>query len=279
MSIFNKWKLEKSRDRAVYAIQGAIYGNRIRTYWWGSRKNFGDLLTPALFRAYGYTPVYAKKNQAELLCTGSILDGVSQTFSGMVLGSGLIRDCEVCLPKARFLAVRGYLSRQRLGLDRRVPLGDPGLLAGRLLKGRVEKKFRIGVVPHYADKDDPRLNAMLSRHGADAALIDPEAYPESVVRQIACCEVVMSSSLHGIIVAHALGIPSIWIQLSGAVAGGGFKFKDYASSVDMELIPVDLDPRMGFSAIASMASSPDACLVAKRVSELDRLFRSLPAPG
>jgi hypothetical protein len=56
----NTWKLEKSRDRLCHAIHGVLHGQRIRTYWWGSKKNFGDLITPALLLAYGYTPVYEK---------------------------------------------------------------------------------------------------------------------------------------------------------------------------------------------------------------------------
>lgn len=86
MGLVNKWKLEKSRDRVSHAFHGLINGKRIRAYWWGAKKNFGDLITPALLRSYGYTPVYSKKNYAELLCTGSILDGVGPSFSGAVLG-------------------------------------------------------------------------------------------------------------------------------------------------------------------------------------------------
>lgn len=275
MPLMNTWKLEKSRDRLCHAVHGVLHGQRIRTYWWGSKKNFGDLITPALLLAYGYTPVYEKKHRAELLSTGSILDGVKESFSGQVLGSGLIRDHQVRLPNARFLAVRGKLTRDRLGLDESMPLGDPGLLAEKLLTKPVAKRYRLGVIPHYADKQDAKVLALLQQQGDTACLIDPEAYPEAVIRQIAACEQVVSSSLHGIIVAHALGIPAVWMQLSESVAGGGFKFHDYASSVQAELRPVELKPDMTLSDLKSLASLPDPALLIQRRDELDRLFNSL----
>ncbi len=275
MSLLNTWKLEKSRDRLNYAIHGLLHGQRIRTYWWGSKKNFGDLITPALLLAYGYTPVYEKKHRAELLSTGSILDGVKDSFSGQVLGSGLIRDHQVCLPKAQFLAVRGDLSRDRLGLDESLPLGDPGLLAEKLLKAPVTQQYRLGVIPHYADKQDKRVLALLKQQGEAACLINPEAYPEAVIRQIAACERVISSSLHGVIVAHALGIPAVWMQLSESVAGGGFKFHDYATSVGIELKPVELKAGMSLSDMDDLASLADAEKLAQCKADLDRLFASL----
>ena len=275
MPLLNTWKLEKSRDRLRYAMRGLIHGKRIRTYWWGSRKNFGDLITPALLLAYGYTPVYEKKHRAELLCTGSILDGVDERFSGQVLGSGLIRDHQIRLPRAQFLAVRGELTRERLGLDAGLPLGDPGLLADRLLAQPVAKRYRLGVVPHYADKQDARVHALLQSLGDSARLINPEDYPVTVIRQIAACEQVVSSSLHGIIVAHALGIPAVWMQLSESVAGGGFKFHDYASSVGVRLEPVELQPGTSLADLTAMTCQPDAGLLTRRKTELDRLFSSL----
>jgi hypothetical protein len=38
---------------------------------------------------------------------------------------------------------------------------------------------------------------------------------------------VLSSSLHGLIAADALGVPNAWIGLSDALRGGDFKFRDY----------------------------------------------------
>ncbi|NEN94442.1 MAG: polysaccharide pyruvyl transferase family protein [Moorea sp. SIO3I7] len=60
-------------------------------------------------------------------------------------------------------------------------------------------------------------------------LIDVTRNPKEVIADITRCEAIASSSLHGLIIADAFGIPSIWMQLSNKVSGKGFKFKDYYS--------------------------------------------------
>ena len=55
---------------------------------------------------------------------------------------------------------------------------------------------------------------------------------KSVIDEITSCMRIVSSSLHGIIVAHAYGIPALWVQ-NNYVDTDGFKFYDYFSSVDI----------------------------------------------
>jgi hypothetical protein len=48
-----------------------------------------------------------------------------------------------------------------------------------------------------------------------------------VVEAITACHAILSSSLHGLIVAEAYGVPAAWMTITDKVKGGGFKFCDY----------------------------------------------------
>jgi pyruvyltransferase len=101
------------------------------------------------------------------------------------------------------------------------------------------RKYRLGIVPHYVDKGSPEVERL--RASPDVRIIDIEGGILEVIDQINSCENVVSSSLHGMIVADAYGIPSAWVTMSGRVAGEGFKFRDYLASVGrdgMEAYPV-----------------------------------------
>jgi pyruvyltransferase len=118
--------------------------------------------------------------------------------------------------------------------------GDPALLLPRFLNPRVEKKYSIGIISHYVDKGHP----WVERKGdtADVRVIDIESGIEDFVRAVLSCEVILSSSLHGLICADAYGVPSVWIRLSNRLDGGSFKFRDYRQSIGAgEPVPVQVD--------------------------------------
>jgi hypothetical protein len=54
---------------------------------------------------------------------------------------------------------------------------------------------------------------------------------ERVIREIAASGVVISTSLHGLVIADAYGIPAVWTTLEPPLGGGAFKFHDYESVI------------------------------------------------
>ena len=51
------------------------------------------------------------------------------------------------------------------------------------------------------------------------------------IDEVLSCNMILSTSLHGIIIGDAYEIPSYRISLSDKLIGGDFKFNDYYSSV------------------------------------------------
>jgi pyruvyltransferase len=111
--------------------------------------------------------------------------------------------------------------------------GDPGLLLPRFYTPAPAQRSGIGLVPHFSDM--PRL---AGRRWPDLRLIDIQDPIERVIDQIAACELVASSSLHGIIAAHAYGVPAVWLKFRDLPSGDDSKFIDYQRSFGAARDPV-----------------------------------------
>lgn len=210
-----------------------LSGEPVRTYWWNESTNFGDLLGPLLLQHFGVPVRFAPVSEASVVGPGSILGKLPASYRGFVWGSGLI-DADLGHPSqvesfrdASILAVRGHLTSDVLGLDSGVALGDPGLLASRVLN-KASPRWELGIVPHYAHLGDPFL-ARLRRTFPNARVIDVRRPPIQVIRDISSCGSVISSSLHGLIVADSFGLPASWFASDTVLPGGDFKFRDYES--------------------------------------------------
>lgn len=224
----------------IIHCKGKLLKNSIKSYWFIGTKNFGDLLNPILLSHYGFTPIHTTRQEAEILVIGSILDKVPEDYSGYIIGSGLLYDTKKNFPNARILALRGDLTRRRIGAPNNTFLGDPGLLITKLFKPKTKKKYTLGIIPHYIDTNDNRLKSIVSRYTNEVTIINVMRDPKIVINEIAQCEHIISSSLHGLISADSFGIPNAWIELSNSVKGQGFKFQDYASCFKMKLTPHSL---------------------------------------
>ncbi len=208
----------------------------LKLYWSSGlkngRKNFGDWLSPVLCEAIsGREVVYAKHNKCDLVAVGSILQRLKNHFWTHrvdIWGSGLIEKQSTFRSPHTFHAVRGELTAATLKNHVVSTLGDPGLLSDMLLPpGQRDKLFRVGIVPHYTDQKLPVVDEFLKQSGV--TFIDIFSETVDFLEQAARCECILSSSLHGLIVADALEIPNGWIKLSDRVRGNDFKFFDYYS--------------------------------------------------
>jgi len=97
-------------------------------------------------------------------------------------------------------------------------------------------KYKMGIIPHVVDQQHPVIQEIRDKYADEILIIDLAHYERwtDVIDQICSCEKILSSSLHGIIVSDAYQIPNCWIELTGKISGGYFKYHDYASSVHRE---------------------------------------------
>lgn len=212
-----------------------------------NKSNMGDLIGPYL---------YAKLNNGQEIGTpatssmpvfftcGSILQPQLIGPNAVVWGSGIIARRGSFARKPKLVtAVRGPLSRKALiasGIPCPEIYGDPGLLLPLFYPKdpQAKPKFRVGIVPHYVDythmkkafENNPNVCVVQMDY------VDPKnptiaGTVEGVCRELLQCECTISSSLHGLILSHAYGIPGAWMTTKNQLFGDGIKYLDYYASI------------------------------------------------
>lgn len=212
----------------------------------GSSENWGDdinryfieYISDLTILAKNVSRIYRNIDVTNYLCIGSVL-GLYDNPQMNVWGSGLIsNNIKVRQPIGRIYSVRGPLTRAELikqGIDCPQIYGDPALLVSRYYKPNVNKKYKLGIIPHYCDEDNIYLKNFVEKRD-DVVIIRMRHYSnwKDVPDMICSCEFVISSSLHGLIVSDSYGIPNLWVSFSDKITGGKFKFLDYFASVNRE---------------------------------------------
>lgn len=227
-------------------------------YWLGSpdnnfKPNFGDALNPFMIENLsGMKSQYKSLSKKEIVQNLLSFDGnkiksiewpwqrtivpIGSIIStgnnrSLIWGSGFMKSSDTIFRGGKTFAVRGKLTDQKLqdlGFPSCSVYGDPALLLPLVIPPAVKKEYKLGIIPHWTEAD-----AFIKKFGDKYKIIDLRSDDViDVVNQITSCEYVLSTSLHGVIVSHAYGIPALWIK-EGYIHTDGFKFKDYFSSVNI----------------------------------------------
>jgi len=214
-------------------------------HWSNSKKtsnNWGDAINPFIFeklsgkKVINIKSIYNIRKKPVYTAVGSILDNsiLSRIENLKIWGSGFKKEnFSFNVKNVDIYAVRGPLTRKKLiksGFDCPKIYGDPALLFPMFYKNEVKKKYQLGIIPHYVDKEHKLVEKFYGIEGVK--VIDITSGIKNVVDQVLSCEVIASSSLHGLILPDAYDIPSIWIKFSDNISGGNFKFHDYFLSVE-----------------------------------------------
>lgn len=183
-----------------------------------------------------------------LLTVGS---GAVKSYQNMTIwGSGVERELpqrfrrffqKNWFRKLDIRAVRGPLSREYLmKLGHQVPevYGDPAILMPLIYGGLtgLGKKYEVSVIPQLVTEKGIREKY------PDAHIISMNTNDyESVIDQIVQSKLIISSSLHGVILADAYGVPSVWYR--GLRKDIDFKYLDYYASTERKpkTIPTSIE--------------------------------------
>lgn len=188
----------------------------------------------------------------KLAAVGSVISGLTLYSGTLFWGSGLLRpDVLRLFPlsyslktlqlkltrfaknPSSFYALRGPHSKKsvmKLGFSfKSIPFGDPAILMPLFYKPQIKPQYKVGVILHFRHlAEHPELLTLYP----NVKFINVERSPDQVtsfIDELCQCERIYSSSLHGIILAQAYGIPCRWFSLDEMPIHNfeNFKFEDY----------------------------------------------------
>lgn len=249
--------------------------NLVMVHWGRGLKNFGDCLQPDTLRHYSLLPVYVPSNdKSDIIMAGTILDTIPFDYQGYIIGTGGgLRKNH--FPKAKVRAVRGLVSKSSLTPTTVCKLGDLGLLCRLVYPKLVKKKYKLGIIPHFIDADNEVVKKLKDIHGDNLTVISPLGTPRKIIHRIKECEHVISSSLHGLIIADCFGIPSRrWVDrktqpLNHPKINFDLKFMDYYSSLDVNEDPVYLSGEESLDTLIGLTNLKPQDRIDQLIIDLD----------
>lgn len=140
----------------------------------------------------------------------------------------------------RFLAVRGPLTAELLGLSPEAAVTDGAILVSLFSEFSVSPDRRRGVVfmPHISAARAAHWQPICAAAGIE--YLDPRDDQLVLLKRIASAQLVLADAMHAAIVADSLRVP--WIPLISSAEISTFKWLDWTLSLDMKYEPKRLKP-------------------------------------
>lgn len=209
--------------------------NRINLEWWNHKLNIGDTLANVVYNwmleRKNCAPNKKVKKTYHLMTVGSII--AIKPFDAVIWGSGLhtLLSTEVVFAHRRIVkydvrAVRGPITKYILEKNgyqcKNSACGDPVVLMPNIYApSSLKKKYNYSIIRH--------VNT-ISSHSKESEIheisVETADY-KSFIDEVVASELVISSSLHGIIIAEAYGIPAIFLNENGERNSELLKYYDW----------------------------------------------------
>ena len=240
-------RIYKFLFRNNYSRNGEkLQPGRVNLEYFKDSVNLGDCLSPVVCeymlakRSLSFASPTCDGKIAHLNAIGSILGGRGD-YDATVWGSGVrcfssIRG--LCRKKLYqeldIRAVRGPITRAALeqcGIPCPSVYGDPAILMPLIYSPNVSRRHGTVMITHYLTPSEQY------RQFENITLVDikTEDY-KKFIDIISSAEIVVSSSLHGIILAEAYGVPAVFLQ--EGIESETLKFYDWYYSTNRKTVQV-----------------------------------------
>ncbi|GIW59046.1 MAG: exopolysaccharide glucosyl ketal-pyruvate-transferase [Patescibacteria group bacterium] len=192
----------------------------VSAVWYKDTLNVGDNLTPFILSRFFNEEVTFSSSSPRWIISGSILDWSKE--GDILCGVGTFDFIKPLQFHVVALAVRGPLTADKI-LDEPKALGDGGLLVPKVYSPPKQTGDKLGIIPHYVEY--PSVKARYP----NAFVINVMQSVENFLRELFQCRMVLSSSLHGIVLAEGYGIPAFRGSFgrSHNIYSFDFKHRDY----------------------------------------------------
>lgn len=260
-----RYTRDRKKDRQANTLNYFIFGNKVvnrnSQFLFRSQKNkvnlnawivpncdnqnTGDYLSKIIVKnmcsKFGIDIDQETKETKHLYAIGSILLGYQDMT---VWGSGFGIDItlssffklykishKIKHQKVDIRAVRGPETRRillNMGYNCPEIYGDPAILLPLFYPKKLKKRYDYTLIPHYSKNEKYRDNEnFLDSFNKDW---------KSFIDRIAASKLVISSSLHGIILAESYGVPAV--MLKDTPHNDITKYKDWYYSTGRKLFPI-----------------------------------------
>lgn len=264
------------------SIQVAFNKNYCVGRWYNNKQNWGDAINPVLIeglfgkKIFHQNEIINFSKQPIVSAVGSILNVFPNNKRVWVWGSGVANpEKPMNYTPEKIFAVRGpktwqYLKDQNIEAPQ--IYGDPVLLIDKLYQpGQVNKKYKLGIIRHYEDQI-PQLDQLLSdnKEIKEIKIIRNMDHPFSIIDEMLSCEKIISSSLHGLILADVYQLPNAWVFFKG-FEKIEYKYQDYYESLKITNKKPEILSEINFAAFNNLA-----CYVNEIKLNKELLYKSNP---
>ena len=238
----------------------------MNNFYYIKQKNFGDSINCIFFdllsnKKFNYAMI---KDKIHYLATGSILKFCNK--NSIIIGTGFIDEKDdlgscnfekmtnkVFHKPKEIILVRGPKTRNKLinmGIKCPANYGDP-LILFPLIYNNINIKViknKIGLIPHYIDYNNKNTTLFienLKKKNYNVELIDimTGLNYKPFIDKIISSEIIISSSLHGIIMGIIYKKKVIFTEFSNQVIGNKFKFYDFFESINVKYNVLDFSDK------------------------------------